>query len=112
MTLRGEMASLLRNLDAEDNAAFDLWTWLPSYKDATTHHGDYASEHKPSNADILREAALVFSLKKYTEQVDIDSWWSRNKAEADSFFKCQCGEEHVPSPPNESVKSLMDDIPF
>jgi hypothetical protein len=112
MTFRGEMASLLRNLDAEDNAAFDLWTWLPSYKDTQAHHGDYTSEHKPSNADILREAALVFSLKKYTEQAEIDSWWARNKAEADSFFKCQCGKEHEALSSKEAGKSLMDDIPF
>lgn len=45
-------------LSAEKNAAFDLWTWLPSYKAAQAAFGDYASEHMPLVAEVMGEAAM------------------------------------------------------
>jgi hypothetical protein len=94
MSLRSEIASLARQFSEEDNAAFDLWSWLPSHKAAEKFHGDRAFNFRPSNADVMREAALVFSLAKYTTDDDRASWWKRNKEEADSFFKCPCDEPH------------------
>ena len=58
MNLRDEIKQLAHRFDEEDNAAFDLWTWLPSHKDAVERFGDYASEHMPSTADVMREAAI------------------------------------------------------
>lgn len=62
MSLRHDLQSLARELEAEDNAAFDLWTWLPSYKAAVASHGDYASEHTPSASDVMKEAAVLLSV--------------------------------------------------
>jgi hypothetical protein len=51
------LIALGETLARERDAAFYLWTWLPSRAAAERAHGDYASEHRPGNADIMREAA-------------------------------------------------------
>lgn len=53
--------SLGHELSEQQNKAFDLWTRLPSYKAAQEAHGDYASEHTPSVADVLTEATIFIS---------------------------------------------------
>jgi len=53
--------SLGKQLDEQQNAAHDLWTWLPSYKVAQKHHGDYASNFVPSIKDIIVEASMVMA---------------------------------------------------
>lgn len=58
MNLKSEIRILSHQLDVEDEAAFNLWTWLPSYKDAKEKHGDYADEYRPTNADVMKEAAI------------------------------------------------------
>lgn len=65
MGLVGQLRSLVRDLDDADNAAFDLWTWLPSYRAAEKHHGDYACEFRPSNADVMIEASQVLGCLKH-----------------------------------------------
>ena len=59
--LRDGMLELAKELEAEENAAFDLWSWLPSCKLAAKYHGDYYVEHQPCTADIMREACDVFA---------------------------------------------------
>ncbi|OJW46186.1 MAG: hypothetical protein BGO63_03710 [Candidatus Accumulibacter sp. 66-26] len=47
-------------------------------------HGDYASEHRPSVADVLTEAAMFMShgLNPSPEQIE----------EAGEHYKCPCGD--------------------
>lgn len=73
-------------LEKQDNKAFSLWTWLPSYKAAEAAHGDYASEFRPSVADVLEEASIFIAhgLKPTKAQCE----------EAGDFYKCPCGEDH------------------
>lgn len=63
MNLKHAIQQLAHEFDAQDNAAHDLWTWLPSYKDARTKHGDYADEFRPILSDLLKEATLFISHK-------------------------------------------------
>lgn len=57
MKLKAAIQEFAHELDAQDNAAYDLWTWLPSCKAAQEHHGDYHAEFMPSLSEILIEAA-------------------------------------------------------
>lgn len=69
-----------------ENAGYDLWTHLPSYKAAVAAHGDYAVEHKPSVADIMIEAAMFLS-----DKMEVDADMTPDKEE---WYSCPCGEEH------------------
>jgi hypothetical protein len=86
MSIRHEIQALARQFDAEDNAAFDLWSWLPSYKEAKKFHGEYVDQHEPSIADIMKEASIFFSHKMNPTPEQIK--------EAGEFYKCPCGENH------------------
>lgn len=79
--------SLGHELSEQQNKAFDLWTWLPSYKAAQAAHGDYASNFTPSVSDVLTEATMFIShgLSPTEEQ----------RAAAGDFYKCPCGEDHA-----------------
>lgn len=69
-------------LDRIRNRALDLWTWLPSYRKATEHHGDYACEYQPPIDEIMREACEMFA-------------YFRDKGvEMLPCVECPCGEEH------------------
>ena len=83
---RQAIISLAHELEAQQNEAYSLWTWLPSYKAAEAAHGDYASNHTPSVADVLKEACMFIAhgLNPSDEQ----------RAEAGDFYKCPCGEVH------------------
>lgn len=85
-SLKESLIALGEELANEKNKAFELWSWLPSYKAAEAAHGDYAGNHMPSVADILQEAAIFIShgLAPTAEQV----------AEAGDFYQCPCGEPH------------------
>jgi hypothetical protein len=85
MDARTAIIQLGSQLAAERDAAFDLWTWLPSYKAAQAGHGDYASEHQPQLRDLLIEATLFIGhgLKPTEEQLhDLE------------HYHCPCGEVH------------------
>ena len=84
MKLAQELINLGQQLEAENNAAHDLWTWLPSHKIAEKHHGDYASEHCPSNGDVMKEAAMYLKRPEATLAIEKQEWFSR----------CPCGEDH------------------
>jgi hypothetical protein len=90
MSTRQEIIRLGEQLAAEDNAAHDLWTWLPSHKVAERHHGDYADSVAPAVEDVLKEAAIyIHSLKR------IGSTSPEDVAEEREWFeRCPCGEDH------------------
>ncbi len=80
------LRDLLAQMDSEAEAAYDLWSWLPSRKVAERHHGDYASNVQPTVADIMREAALVLAEAAGSKLDPAER--------ADFFEKCPCGEDH------------------
>lgn len=82
-TTRDLICDLAKDFEAENNAAFSLWSWLPSYKIAEKYHGDYASSFQPSIASILEEAAFVLAEKAGYEQS------AEDRAE---YLQCPCGE--------------------
>ncbi len=92
MKLAQELIRFGEQLAAENAAAHDLWTWLPSYKVAERHHGDYASEHCPSNRDVMYEAALYLTntSRCNTEMTTEEQEW---------FTRCPCGEYHEGATP-------------
>lgn len=57
--IRSEFRALAERFDEEDNAAFDLWTWLPCYIVATELWGDCAPEVMPSTAWVMKEASTL-----------------------------------------------------
>lgn len=86
MNVRDAIIQLGEDLAKEKNNAYNLWTWLPSYKAAKAAHGDYASEFQPTTADVLTEATMFIShgLSPTQEQAEA----------AGEFYRCPCGEEH------------------
>lgn len=86
MNLKAEIVQLAHTFERENDAAHDLWTWLPSHKEAEKHHGDYASEFIPSVADIMIEATLFISHKMDPTE--------EQRREAGEMYSCPCGELH------------------
>jgi len=81
--LRYGIQHLARELEQEDNAAHDLWSWLPTYKAAKACHGDYAFNVTPSVTDIMIEAAKYLSfLNGYDKEEEKKGGW----------FECPCQE--------------------
>lgn len=72
-------------LDRQRNAAFDLWSWLPSYKVAIKWHGDIASEYMPSIENILYEACIVMAQHKGHKL---------SKEDRKFLAQCPCGDNH------------------
>jgi hypothetical protein len=56
MSFESELLSFAHNIEKSNEAAYDLWTWLPSYRKAKNCLGDYACNVRPNTADIMREA--------------------------------------------------------
>jgi len=89
---RQDLIHFARQLSEEDDAASDLWSWLPSHAVAQKHHGDYASEHRPSNKDVMTEAALYLArLTRPGEPLTAE--------EKDWFETCPCDESHEKAAP-------------
>jgi hypothetical protein len=91
MKIAQELIQFGQQLAAEKDAAHDLWTWLPSHKIAAKHHGDYASEHCPSNQDVMKEAAMYLAVlqdppREYTTE------------EQEWFSRCPCDNDHEETP--------------
>lgn len=89
MSAKFDFISLGEQLSREENAAYDLWTWLPSYREAKKYHGDYADEQRPSTDWVMREASSYFADLKY----------GRLK----SVYKCPCDNEFHPDINTEDV---------
>lgn len=73
-------------LSNQRDRAFDLWTYLPSYRAAVAAHGDYASEFMPSVADVLREASMYICHKLNPTEEQLK--------DAGEYYRCPCGETH------------------
>lgn len=86
--LAQELIQLGQQLSAENDAAHDLWTWLPSYRVAQQHHRDQASDHRPSNRDVMVEAAMYLA---NTNRADT----TMTPEEKEWFTRCPCGEDHT-----------------
>lgn len=86
MSFASDLREFVRRLDDEDSAAHDLWTWLPSCKVAEKHHGDYACEHRPTNADLMREAAMLIAEMRGFKHTD--------EEKTEWFEQCPCGGRH------------------
>ena len=83
-----DIIRLGHDLSEAKNAAFDLWTWLPSAESAKLAHGDYYSEKCPPLDIVMKEAAYYIArLKNPNKEMSAD--------ERD-FYSCPCGEEHGP----------------
>jgi hypothetical protein len=89
---RQDLINFARQLSDEDDAAFMLWTWLPSHKVAEKHHGDYASEFRPSNLDVMKEAAMYLGHLKHPDV-------PLTEEEKDWFETCPCDESHKEAAP-------------
>jgi hypothetical protein len=92
--------ALGNELSEQKNAAFDLWTWLPSYKVAQKHHGDYADNETPSVKDILVEAAMYIAAVKDPSSPHgpktAEVLRTNNIEETEWFERCPCGKDHIP----------------
>lgn len=86
-----DLIHLGEQLADENAAAHDLWTWLPSHAVAKKHHGDYAAEHCPSNADVMREATNYIAHMRHPER-------PLTREEQEWFESCPCGEDHESAP--------------
>ncbi len=85
MDIRDKIRSLGNEFEREDNAAFNLWSWLPSCKAAEKHHGDHSGEFSPCIADVMIEAALFISHRMNPNEKEIK--------EAGELYQCPCGED-------------------
>jgi hypothetical protein len=82
-----DLIRLGEQLAEENNTALDLWSWLPSHAIAVEHHGDYASEHRPSNRDVMMEASMYLAHLRRPED-------ALTTEERKWFTSCPCGEDH------------------
>lgn len=87
MKLAQEFIRLGEELAEESNSAYELWTWLPSYAVANKCHGDYAAEKRPSNRDVMLEAAMYLA---HLKRPDV----ALTPDELHWFTTCPCGEDH------------------
>lgn len=85
--IRSMIIALGYQLSEEDNAAHDLWSWLPSYQVAQKHHGDYAGNHRPSVHDVMIEAALYLGHLK-------NPGAALAPEEREWFERCPCDGDH------------------
>lgn len=90
MKMRQEIIKFAHELERQDNEAFMLWTWLPSYRAAKKHHGDYSDNFTPPISDILTEATMYIA-----ELKDPEHYKNFPSPEHARFFEqCPCGEDH------------------
>jgi len=80
--------NLGKELEDITNEASSLWSWLPSYKVAEKHHGDYKYEVQPKVADVITEASMYFAKLKHRPNEPL------NDEEKEWFERCPCGESH------------------
>lgn len=81
-----EIEQIIKEKADNRDAAFQLWTWLPSYKDAQKHHGDYASEFMPSVHDVMIEACMFIAKGLVITEEDTKN--------SEGWFTCQCEQGH------------------
>jgi len=85
MGLIEEIKELAFRFQEEDEAAGDLWSWLPSKEVTEKYHGDYYSEFCPPPAEVMKEASIFLGALQYPDTV--------NKETRDEWFgHCCCGD--------------------
>jgi len=106
--LRGDIQRFAAELGHEDDTAYDLWSRLPSYASAVKHFNDYADEKRPSNADVMTEAAMVFSTLRsrplelplnweswfYIDTDEFEDGLAVTRADKEAFVKAWFEERH------------------
>ena len=100
MSLKSELIRFAKELEETDNASFMLWTWLPSYKMARKAHGDYADEHRPPTAELMKETCEYLSLLKWTDKWDLSEEHRREP------FRCIC--EECPVPTEQQMRNILE----
>lgn len=101
--LREDLIKFTDNLRKEQEAAFDLWTWLPSFKEAKRYHEDYADTLMPSVEMIMRECAVLCGYLQ-----DRLHGRDRKLPEETDLFQCPCGEAHENPPAMNSTKLFWE----
>ena len=86
MNLRS-LISVGKEVERAQEAAFELWMWLPSCKVARKNHGDYYAEVTPTFTDVMVEATMYIIATKNPDKVLTDE-------EKEWFERCPCGEVH------------------
>jgi hypothetical protein len=81
MGIEQGIISLGRKLKGYNDAAYDLWTWLPSYRKAKKCLGDYACNIRPGHAEVMREACDFIS-----DACDP----SKERLESHYLYQCPC----------------------
>lgn len=85
MSLQTQIMQMASELQAQEDAAWDLWTWLPSYQQALAGHGEHAAhEYRPQISDLLREATRYIADGCVP---DLDNDYQGR-------YCCTCGEIH------------------
>ena len=82
--IRDLMITLGQQLSDESNQAYNLWTWLPSYRAAQEQFGDVAANYTPSVSDIILEATLFLAYKNRVAEGGDPAYTD----EEESFFSC------------------------
>jgi hypothetical protein len=98
MSIRQEIKNLAAILTEEEDAAMDLWTCLPSHKEACERHGENALSYCPNPRAVMREAEETFRVL-----ADHDS---EDRTGLLSFFGCQC-DTHTHTPTEETVEAVL-----
>lgn len=99
-----DLIRLGEELSAENNAAVDLWSWLPSHTVVVDHHGDYATEHRPNNHDVMLEASMYLAHLTHPETPltpEERKWFTlcpcgEYPEQREPRASCPCGTAHVP----------------
>ena len=61
-TIKSGLIALVKEWERNDEAFFNIWTYLPSQEAASKHFGDYSFEQQPKKHDLLEEARLLIVL--------------------------------------------------
>jgi hypothetical protein len=56
MSFESELTNFVHQVEKSNDAAYDLWTWLPSYRKAKKCLGDYSCNVRPTNSEVMKEA--------------------------------------------------------
>ncbi len=86
MGLRDDIQRMAHEFSREDNASYNLWTWLPSHAAAQKAHGDHAGNFRPAIADVMSEACEFISHRLHPT--------AEERSEAGELYECPCGEPH------------------
>lgn len=93
MRFLSELSAFVKEVEDAEDASFDLWTWLPSYRKAKGCLGDYAANVRPSPKDVMKEACQYLADRCNPSQADLD--------DAMGLYGCPC-QGDCPKAPQDS----------